>query len=272
MDTQRAQEALRKKFLAVRDMYRDSVSVFVNILAMGDYGTGKTSLYATCPFPCHVDSFDPGGTKTAVLQPFIDSGDILVDNRFEVDSWKDPVAFALWETNFELRRREGYFDALGTYGIDSTTMWGKSLMFEMLKRGGNQSATGAGNIPQQRDYLLQQLNAGSILSKVMDLPCHVLITGHIAKIKNEVTGGMETGLMLWGKMADQVPLIFDEKYIMRVVPTAKGPKYKMQVKSDGIYKAETRMGGSKFSTFMEPNIRKLLKQTSKSYEDKPKLF
>ena len=63
---------VQKRAEEVRNRYKESASSWVNILAYGDFGTGKTSVAATCPTPVFIDSFDPGGTKTAVLKPQID--------------------------------------------------------------------------------------------------------------------------------------------------------------------------------------------------------
>ena len=106
----------------------------------------------------------------------------------------------------------------------------------------------------------------------MGLPCHVIVTGHIGLTRDEVTGGMESGLMLAGKNSEKVPLVFDEKYVTRTITKSSGTTYELLVKNEGRYKAETRIGGIKFNPIEEPNIKALLKKAGKSWEDRPSLF
>jgi len=247
---------IQKRYKEVQDRYANSSSIYRNMLVIGDYGTGKTQLFGTCPKPVHIDSFDPGGTKTAALQPLIESGDIVVENKYENDDWKNPWAYDQWVRDMRERIADGYFDYIGTYGLDSTTRWAMSMMYAIMSRGSKVSKPHAGETPQLQDFMLQQFDGADIISHIMALPCHTLITGHIALTKDEVTGKLETGLMLWGKFSNQLPLSFDEKYIMRV----EKDKHMLQVKNDGYYKAETRMGGTKFQKYEEPNIQALLKK------------
>lgn len=273
---------IQENFLKVRDSYRKSASAYRSILVMGDYGTGKTSLLATCPRPVLVDSFDPGGTNTAVLQPLIKSGDIIVDRSYEEDNWASPTAHGQWLNNMRQRRSDGAFDYIGTYCIDSYTNWAMSLMYDLIAKGSATTKARPGQIPQLADYLLQQMNSASLLSAVLNLPCHILITGHVHRIKNELTGGFESGLLVWGKLADQTPLAFDEKYITWAKREGSEVSHVLQVKNDGYYKAETRMGGAVFSMYEKPNIQELLKKACGNakggepgyiaWQDKERLF
>ena len=257
---------VKKRVEEIRARYEAGSSSTVNLLVIGDYGSGKTQLASTCNTPIFIDSFDPGGTKTRALQPLIQKGDIIVDNQWERDSWRDPWAFEKWEKEMEARTKEGFFNAFSWYLLDSSTKWAMSMMYRVLQKGGR-----AGKGPQIQDYLIQQLTAADWLGQLMDLPCNVMVTGHIGVDKDEVTGKMETGLLMWGKLAQQVPLVFDEKYVCKVSMTSAGPKHELLTKNDGIYKAETRMGGDKFEQFEEMNIRYLLKKAGKPADDKESL-
>lgn len=260
---------IQNHFAELRKRYAEGISKYSNILVLGDYGTGKSQLYSTCPKPIKIDSFDPGGTSTEALQPLIDKGDIVV-SRFEDDDWYHPNAYKKWETEFMLWKNNGWFEKLGTYGIDSATNWVIALLCHIMSIGkGVGVKPHPGESPYQSDYLWQQLHAGNILRKhIMPLPCHTLITGHLHITKDEVRGNVHSGLLMWGKIADQLPLLFDEKYIARV---STGGKHQLQTKNDGVFQAETRMGGNKFEKFMAPDIRALLKLAGKAWEDKPRL-
>jgi len=252
----------------IRSRYTASASRFQNFLVYGDFGTGKTSLLSTCPRPVFVDSFDPGGTKTRSIQPLIESGDIVVENKWETDSWKSPWAFAEWERTMREREREGFFDFIGTYVIDSLTRWAMSLMYEVLKRGSKKTGARTGTTPEIQDYLTQQLTAADYLGALMDYPCHVVCTGHIGLEKDEVSGRTQTGLLMWGKMATQTPLVFDEKYITKV----EAGRHVLLTQNDGIWQAETRMGGGLFDKFEDQDIKELLVKAGKDASDKESLF
>jgi hypothetical protein len=261
---------VKERALKAREAYKESASKYSNFLVYGDFGTGKSQLASTCPTPVFIDSFDPGGTKTAALQPAIEKGDIIVDARWESDSWKDPFAFGQWEREMADREREGFFNHIGTYILDSVTRWSDSLMFDILRRGTG-GKTRKGSNPQLQDYLIQQLTAVDWLGVLMGYPCHVLCTGHIGLKQDDVSGKMETGLLLYGKLSEKVPLVFDEKYVARTSNSSSGVKYQLLTKNDGYYKAETRMGGAKFGTFEEPDIKALLRKAGRDGKDKPSL-
>ncbi len=258
---------IQKRANEVREHYSNSSSKFSNFLIYGDFGTGKTQLASTCPTPVWIDSFDPGGTKTAALQPLIAKGDIIVDNRWERDSWKAPSAFNLWEKEMEIRKRDGIFDSIATFMLDSITKWADCMMNEICRRQGR-----SGKTPQIQDYLVQQMTTVDWLGELMSYPCHVLVTGHIGMLKDEVSGKVETGLLLAGKLSEKVPLCFDEKYIARVKDSSQGPVHWLQTKNDGYYKAETRMGGSKFEQLETPDIKYLLNKAGRNSSNKPSLF
>ena len=259
---------IQTHFAELRKRYHENRSKYVNFLVLGGYGSGKTQLISTCPKPIKIDSFDPGGTNTAALQPLIEKGDLIV-SCFEDDDWTRPHCYREWEKEFMLWRSNNWFEKLGTYCIDSATSWVVSLMYHIMSTGrGKGVGPHPGISPYMSDYLWQQLEAGNILRKhIMALPCHTLVTGHLQHKQDEVTGRIISSLLMWGKISDQLPLVFDEKYICRV----EGGKHRLQVKNDGIYQAETRIGGTKFEKFMDPDIRALLKLSGKHWEDKPRL-
>jgi len=260
---------VQKRAAEVRQAYSERATDYANILVYGPFGTGKTRLALTAPKPVFIDSFDPGGTKTRDLQPLIEAGDVIVEAKWESDKWKEPWAFREWEAEMRSRANDGFFNHLGTYILDSTTRWSKSLMYAVLQTGDRKGGPRKGETPQIQDYLTQQLTAIDWLGEMMTYHCHVVVTGHIARIRDEVRGQMETGLLLWGKLSEEVPLVFDEKYVARC--PAEG-SYVLQTKNDGYYAAETRMGGGIFAAQEAQDLRRLLKLAGKRWEDKPSLF
>jgi len=267
---------VKQHIAKIRELYANSSSIYSNILVAGTHGSGKTQLLATCPTPVHIDSFDPGGTTTAVLQPLIKSGDILIE-QYENDNWDAPFTYREWEKSFTEKRKNGYFDYIGTYSIDSAINWVIALMGQIMKTGrGKGVKPHPGGNPYESDYLHQQLEAANILKRdIMSLPCHTLVTGHLSFIidKDEEGNVISTraDMLMWGKLAMQFPLVFDENYVMIVKRSSQGPQHKILTRSDGLYQAKTRMGGVTFAQYEEPDIRELLRKAGKSWENKAKI-
>ena len=268
--------AVQKRAQMVIERYRESASNYFNILVMGDSGAGKTSLAVTCPTPVFIDSFDPGGTKTRVLQASINANDILCETKWEHDAWKSPFAFREWEGEMQSRRREGMFDFIGTYMLDSASKWSDSMMFAIIQSGKDRNGKSRiGQTPEIQDYLTQQLTAVDWLGWLMDLPCNVLVTAHLGIEKDELTGRIESGPLLYGKLAKKLPIAFDEVYITRPQQSASGLQHRLQTKADGYYIAKSRIGGSALELFEEPNIKKIMQKAGArepSWKDKEPVF
>ncbi len=267
---------IKKHALEVRNSYAErSQTGKINILNIGRPGTGKTRLALYSPKPVHIDVFDRGGEKTEVLQPLIERGEIIVDTSFQRDSWKDPYAFRSWEAKIEKRIRMGYFDCIGTYMLDSATTFADSMIYAILKKGGDKRGSRQGQLPERQDYHMQQYTMVDYFNLLMDLPCHVIVNGHVvilqeggdSKDRYADTGTYETGILLAGKASFKTPLAFDEKYIARYI----GNRYVLQTKTDGKWHAETRVGETKFEQFEEPNLYKLLEKAGLDFADKPLL-
>lgn len=258
---------VQERATKARELYATSARAYCNTLVYGPFGGGKTRLATTAPRPVWIDSFDPGGTKIVALQPLIESGDVIVDNTWETDSWKAPFAFKEWEREMMGRISDGFFEHIGTYFLDSSTRWTMSIMYEILKIGDVKKGSRTGKTPELQDYLTQQLTAVDWLGKLMALPCHCVVTGHIGIHTDAVSGRMETGLLMWGQLATQFPLVFDEKWIA----LKKSDEWVLQTSTEGIYAAETRMGEGILKQFEAPDLRGMLERCKKSYQDKPRI-
>ena len=242
-------------------------------LVYGQSGTGKTRIALTCPQPVLADSWDPAGFNLRALREPIKEGRIIVDDRFEGDSWKNPKAYREWEKVMAERKRDGVFECIGTYMLDGTSRWAQSLMYAIMAKGGK-SGSRAGGTPEIQDYFVQQFTGADEFGRLLDLPCHVLVTGLMLIDKDELTGRMTTGLLLAGKFAAQLPPLFTECYVAQY--TAKGREenemnFRLLTQPDGFYYAKTRMGEGVFDKLEEPNIKKLLKKAGYSDADSPYL-
>ena len=55
---------IKMEFQTLQTMYlEDDVNNKINLLLLGESGSGKSFLARTCPGPVHMDCFDPGATK-----------------------------------------------------------------------------------------------------------------------------------------------------------------------------------------------------------------
>jgi len=265
MDIQIEVEKLQKMY------QEDPRQKSFNALILGELGSGKTYLFRTCRLPVHVDSFDPGGTKC--LRDEIARGEIVVDSRYESEDPTNPTMYLLWKTEIARRVREKYFDAFGTYCLDGSTSWGEAIMNDRLKK-----EKIPGKPPRfTKDYNPVKAEIRNYIRKLIDLPCDVIITGHLETIKevrptkeDTVTVSLKYRYLTTGKGQQILPTLFDEVYIMDPKETSGSPEYRILTNACGTHLARSRLGrGGVFNTHEEPNIKKLLKKAGLSIEDKP---
>lgn len=238
-------------------------------LIYGVTGSGKTYSLRTARRPIHVDSFDPNGTQSiddCIFTPQNPKGFILADTRFEVENPSKPTAYKLWESELKRRFASGYFNNMGTYATDLTSL-SAAIMNDVLLKAGRPGGT-----PQQNDWLPQMTIIENAMRFVLSFPCDVIVLAHVNVIKDDVVGKLSYSPLITGKLVIRVPLMFSEVYVALTRETAKGLEYRFLTQAAGSYTARTRLGkGGKFSRYEEPDFKKLLAKAGKSTEDKPLL-
>lgn len=235
-----------------------------NALILGESGSGKTYLFKTCRKPVHIDSFDPGGTKS--ISDEIAKGTIIADTRYECEDPKDPKMFELWMKEMARRAKMKYFNYLGTYILDSSTTWSNAIMNWILKK-----AHLSGEAPRwAHDYVPQKVQIQNWIAEMLALPCDFILTGHLDSYKDEVTGRVSYRYMTTGKGVITIPLLFDEIYIMEPKATSKGVEYRILTQSNGTYVARSRLAkGGLLDVYEPPDIKAILKKAKMNVEDKP---
>ena len=237
-------------------------------IILGEIGTGKTCLSTTCRFPVLLDSFDPGGTSSVILRPYISDHRIMRMTVFENEIPANPKAFDKYSAHFDRLLRSGIFDKVGTYFPDSLTTLGDSIMYKVLSERGASPT----DQPEQRDYLRQQLYLINVVKQWTTLPCDVVTTGHLIPEKNEDGAVISYNMMITGKLTTKIPLLFNEIYATAVRRDAsKNMVYTLRTVADARYKVRTRMGAGIFDQFEPANIKALLKKAGKEYSDLPPL-
>lgn len=249
----------------LRKLYESSDQETFKALITGETGTGKTYLVRTCKKPIHIDSFDPGGTKG--IRDLILKGDVIPDVQYELEDPMQPRYFDLWRRNFEMRVVGKYFESFGTYVLDSSTMWAEAIMNSILLKNGR-----PGEAPKwNADYTPQKIIIHNFMKKILNLPCDVIVTGHLKGLTDEEGNTVKWRYMTTGQGAVVIPLLFDEIYVTTTRERAKGVEYRLLTASTGLFSAKTRIGQGVFGTYEEPNIKSMLKKIGWDTKDKPRL-
>lgn len=246
------------------------------VLVTGESGTGKTHLLRTARLPVHIDSFDPGGTL--VLRDLVTKGDIVADTIYEAEDRTSPSMFREWCRNFEQRIRGKYFESIGTYALDSSTMWADAIMSHGMAT--DKTGNRAGEAPNfYKDYNPQKITIQNWMHRILALPCDVIITGHLEGEYDDKVVGEDVRrdlqryrYMTTGKGAIIIPLLFDEQWTTVVKETPNGLEYQVLTSHWKYYRGRTRIGRSVFSQFEPANIKALLKKAGWPTTDKEKLY
>lgn len=250
-------EQIRTQF--AKDPKRDTF----NALICGEMGTGKTYLLKTCRKPILYHCFDPGGFVT--LRPEIEKGEILPE-LFAPDDPMKPWAYAKWIGVMETYIREDFFSNFGTYALDSSTLWAEDILsFLAAKRGA------AGKTPEGKlDYLPQKTEIRNWITRILGLPCDVIVTGHLEATEDQVSGRVTYRYATTGKGTIIIPAMFDEVYVSLAEDGPKGVKYSLQTAGAGRYAARSRLAANgKIEQFEEPDIKAILKKAGYPTADKP---
>jgi hypothetical protein len=199
--------------------------------------------------PNHVDSFDPGGSKN--LRDKVASGHIVVSSWEHEDPW-NPTQFKAWEAEMERRIKIGYFNHISTYMLDSATTWSASVMNQVLKLGGVPGQTPRRN----KDYMPQKTAVINWITRLLDLPCNVIITGHLKLYEKTNPAGevikTEKRFMTVGDTYITIPLKFDELWIMKPKDSSKGIVYQVLTQSTDEDIARSRLSVEGLLSKFEP--------------------
>lgn len=251
------------------DLYKnDPRQGLATVLLTGDSGSGKTSILRSCPKPIHLDSFDPGGSKS--VRDMILAGDVIPDIRFEKEDFKNPSAFKLWMKEFEARFVGKYFNSIGTYMLDSCTTFSMAIM-NLVQA--SPKGSGIGQVPEwNKDYHPAKVYLEDWFGKILQLPCHVIVTAHLEPLKNSEGAVIGKRFMATGKAAILIPLLFDEVWVMDTKETSKSVEYSVKIANTGFLFARSRLAAKGILNHQEPaDFRAILKKAGLNYEDKPRL-
>ena len=86
--------------------------------------------------------------------------------------------------------------------------------------------------------------------------------------KDEVTGAHYAGLNLAGKLATKTEYAFDERWYAKY---SDNEKWFIQTQTEGLFRANSRLGTGLLKAHEKPNFREILKKLNLKFEDKPPL-
>lgn len=268
MSTPEAILKIQKSMAEIGQLYKeDKTQEAFSALVLGEIGAGKTFLLRTARFPMLIDSFDPQGTQG--LSDLIESKDVIVDSRYEHEDPLSPTAFALWKKTFDQRLKDGLFNHIGTYVIDSGSMFEQACMNYILNM-----ARRAGQAPDWgKDFAPQMVEVRNNLKKACVLPCDFIITGHLIPDIDKVSEKRYMKFLTTGKNSSYLPMLFSEILVLQA--EQKGPdkvERSILTQKNGYFTGRTRMGKDKFLPKEVADIKALLKKAGRDYQDKPSIF
>jgi len=232
-----------------------------NVLLLGQYGAGKTTFISTVRKPVFVHSFDPNGTK--YLQKIMPEDSLIVDTTFE-HSTDDDLMFERWEDSFTRLRTIGMFKVCGTYVIDSLTMWTLALRKFIARKNGR-----ANMVLTQPDWQVFSNIVIDYVKTITSLPCDFILTGHLSRTKDDITGGIIKSISTTPAVRGTIPAMFDEIWVMERVIVGGKPQYKLRTKSDDTIYTRTRLGGDNvFEALEEADMKKLLQKAGADPSDR----
>ena len=257
---------IKSKVKEIQDLYKkDKSQKKFNLLLLGEHGGGKTFSLRTAPKPIHIDSFDPGGT--VCLREWIEKGEIIADTRYEREDPLDPSAYSEWYPEFNERYEGGYFEEFGTYCLDSATTWDGALLSALLmKKGGDPRA-----IPDYKNhYHYEKLDLRTYIRKMMNLPCHFILTGHLIAKEDQMRGTLQWRFLTRGDGAIIIPTLFSEIYTAMTQETSDGTSYKFLTENIDRYPARSRLSADGLlETYEEPDFKLILEKAGLPFEDEP---
>ena len=215
------------------------------VLVYGDSGNGKTVFATSFPSPMKVFDFDGKimsavsywGQKDATRLTQIDVEDLQSMNAHPEQYSK----FYTLLSQLESQAKAGNFP-WKTVVLDSLTTWCDALMREIVRQ--NPGIKGAApGLPGLQHYGLFGSKFREQLSRLLALPCNIVVTAHIDITKDENTGEILRRPLVIGKNASYLPIIFGEVY--RAFAETKDGKteYWAQTQASGSWIARSQIPG-----------------------------
>lgn len=210
------------------------------VFIFGEPGTGKTCFATGFPGPIKVFDFD---NKIASAYNYwkVKDPSKLEQIDFTDCSHKDKNGSGFVKMNQELDQIKKKCE-FQTIVIDSTTTMATEMMnwlinFETgIKRNRDVKSM---KVASMQDYMIFAPTFANLIFALFDLPCNIIMTGHIKVQQDELTGEIHRSANIPGKIAKELPVYFPEVYVSYV----KGDKYMAQTKADYKFPCRSQIPG-----------------------------
>lgn len=238
----------------------------LNVLVIGEMGSGKTQFTATGPRPVYHYCLDRAGSDG--LARFDKEGWLVRDTRFTNDDPFNPTQWARFEADIKDKINRKVFNNFGTLAIDGLTGMQSHAMNALLSERGRAGGTPSGANYGDSDYAVSQSRVRNLLQKILTVPCSVIVTAHSDTFKDEATGKVRTGVAISGQMKRDVPAMFPEVYYMNPQLTSKGMQWYIVTCYDGTFNARSSNGaGGKLNTLEEANLMHIIRRLGMKIPD-----
>ena len=211
------------------------------VLLLGDTGNGKTTQFLTLPGKKYMHVFDPNAMNS--LQGFDLDYDLFLptpvpasavslskDNKASDRRPAASEVYKNFETQFNERSQNGFFDQYQWIGFDSATTLLDLMMDRVLSINGR-----LGQWPHEDDWGPQMMAFTNLCRTLTAMNKNIFMTGHMQDKRNRKTGTSKRQPMMTGMLVQKIPLLFsdilgcdvdlDEKgkvvYLLHTVPDSE---------------------------------------------------
>lgn len=236
-------------------------SLQIKVCIYGHSGAGKTCFASSFPGPIWVADFD--GKISSAAAYLRSKNPKQLDSIDYEDFTYSPSSgglrvfqkFSKCLNSIEAACAEGKMK-YKTVVLDSLTTFSDALMQDILAEnpGGKRPAPG---VPALQDYLIFNNYLKPILSRLLALPCNLVVVGHIAMDKDELTGEIHHKLALSGKLPELIPVLFQEVYRAFTEVKDGATLFKLQTRSNGKYMCRTQIPS--LPTFIDSSYEGIMK-------------
>lgn len=222
---------------------------FQKVLCYGPSGNGKTVFASTFPGKKKVWDFD---RKIGSAANFWAARNPAVLEEIDVETFPGMDRAQMFTTySSQLRALEaaGSNIPFDTVILDSATIWSECLMSTIIQQnpGVKGPISSSPDVPGLQHYQIFGVKFREQLGRLLALPAHVVVTGHVETVKDEHTGALAYKPLVAGKNADYFPIVFAEVYRAFAEATKAGDKeetaYFGQTKAGGGYIARSQISG-----------------------------